>query len=210
MDVIYESAIATIIAVTDKNSKNILPGVGGTPRKPQPQAVVGDKLFVSSMPHLSRFLEQSSWNTRGWTYQEAVLSRRCLFFTSHQVYFVCRAMTCCESMNSNPPDLALRKAAGPGPMLRARLFGGAESRSVQEQFFNHVEQYTARKLSNHRDSLDAFRGLLARALLSGPSGAFPCLVFKVCLQLSSKELTVALRSGYYGKVLLLNRRGLAR
>jgi len=56
-------------------------------------------------------------------------------------------------MNSNPPDLALQKAAGPGPMLSARLFGGAESTSVQEQ---------SRKLGNHCDALDAFRGLLAR------------------------------------------------
>src|ERR1700677_1024332 len=39
---------------------------------------------------------------RGWTYQEAILSRRCLIFTDQQVYFVCRLTTSCEAVTEQP------------------------------------------------------------------------------------------------------------
>ncbi|KAF2191982.1 hypothetical protein K469DRAFT_538937, partial [Zopfia rhizophila CBS 207.26] len=34
-------------------------------------------------------LRKSVWGTRGWTYREGILSRRCLFFMGEQVYLVC-------------------------------------------------------------------------------------------------------------------------
>jgi hypothetical protein len=34
-------------------------------------------------------VKASHWDTRGWTYQEALLSRRCLVFTDTQVYLQC-------------------------------------------------------------------------------------------------------------------------
>jgi hypothetical protein len=30
------------------------------------------------------------WNQRGWTFQERLLSKRCIMFTDHQVYFQCK------------------------------------------------------------------------------------------------------------------------
>ncbi|PMD29793.1 HET-domain-containing protein, partial [Hyaloscypha variabilis F] len=77
MDLIYESADATLIALHGENDQSGLPGVSTLSRATQPS---------------------SHWNTRGWTYQEARLSRRCLFFSRYQVYLVCRHSTWSESV----------------------------------------------------------------------------------------------------------------
>ena len=83
MDQIYENAEATIVAIYGKNDKAGLPGVSKTLRKPQPCLQTAYGHFVSSFPPISTVIANSKWATRGWTYQEARLSRRCLFFTDH-------------------------------------------------------------------------------------------------------------------------------
>jgi hypothetical protein len=81
MDRIYEGAFATIVASAGHNAEFGLPGAGPTPRKAQPSTVTRNQKLLSTLPSLSHALKESAWITRGWPYQEAVLSRRCLFFT---------------------------------------------------------------------------------------------------------------------------------
>ncbi|KAF2810470.1 HET-domain-containing protein [Mytilinidion resinicola] len=86
MDAIYAGADLTIVAALGDR----LPGVGKTPRKRQPVVRIGNTAVVSSMGHPHETIRSSKWSTRGWTYQEAVLSLRCLVFTDEQLYFECR------------------------------------------------------------------------------------------------------------------------
>ncbi|XP_044724639.1 uncharacterized protein HRG_02535 [Hirsutella rhossiliensis] len=44
---------------------------------------------VKCRPQKAALVRNRRWNTRGWTYQELLLSRRLLFFTDSQVYFQC-------------------------------------------------------------------------------------------------------------------------
>jgi hypothetical protein len=44
-------------------------------------------------------IKDSIWNSRGWTFQEALLSQRCLVFCANQVYFTCNGMTCRDAMD---------------------------------------------------------------------------------------------------------------
>ena len=41
-------------------------------------------------------VDKAAWNTRGWTYQERLLSRRLLHFTSSVLFWECRAIDCSE------------------------------------------------------------------------------------------------------------------
>ena len=77
-----------------------LPGVGETSRTPQATASLNRLCVISTItdPHAS--IRSSRWASRGWTFQEAVLSRRCLFFTDQQMYFECNSMSCFESIYS--------------------------------------------------------------------------------------------------------------
>jgi hypothetical protein len=90
---IYANAVATIVAVGGNDSEAGLPGVTIVQRTEQPSAMIKGRLLVSTLPHLTYFLDRFTWASSGWTYQEAMLSRRCLFFTEMQVYFVCKSMT---------------------------------------------------------------------------------------------------------------------
>ena len=99
MDSIYENAALTIIAAPGLDLARGLPGVSSTRvRKEVPfQHENFTVSWIPPSPHAE--ILDSRWSTRGWTYQEATLSRRRLVFTDQQVYFECRSMTRCESLH---------------------------------------------------------------------------------------------------------------
>ncbi|KAF3057478.1 hypothetical protein CFAM422_012365 [Trichoderma lentiforme] len=76
MDRIYSFAVATIVAACDKEATEGLPGIRShrTVRSERPS---------------SNILDGTLWSSRGWTYQEFILSRRLLLFTSAGIYFYC-------------------------------------------------------------------------------------------------------------------------
>src|SRR3569833_1515156 len=72
-------------------------------RKPreavQPVARVG-ALELTVVRPVESLIEKSSWNSRAWTFQERMLSRRSLIFTQDRVFFQCRASTWSEEIDS--------------------------------------------------------------------------------------------------------------
>ncbi|KAH8707084.1 heterokaryon incompatibility protein-domain-containing protein, partial [Phaeosphaeriaceae sp. PMI808] len=161
MDAVYENAVATIVAASGDGADCGLPGVGPVPRSPQPTACTNGKRLVSTLPHVSIALKDTIWMSRGWTYQEAMLSRRCIVFTDLQVYFICRKSTQCEAMNKHD---SLRAPGDelPSALFEPRVLSGPRIKGVLELFSDHVSQYTKRRLTQETDALDAFKGILAR------------------------------------------------
>lgn len=166
MDKIYEGAIATIVAVSGDGANSGLPGVSCR-RLHQPRLKVGNMVLASTLPQVSVLLKASTWATRAWTYQEAVISRRCLFFTDHQVYFSCIAMDCCESLSLpiHKSKVQLERAR---EKFRTDLFDIDKKSSKANriglwEFFDSLQQYKSRALTYDIDSLNAFRGVLSRS-----------------------------------------------
>ncbi|KAF2445179.1 HET-domain-containing protein, partial [Karstenula rhodostoma CBS 690.94] len=97
MDQIYRDAYLTIIASAGESPTHGLPGVENTPRQSleSNRIVVGPYVFCPP-GDVSSNIRRSMWNTRGWTYQEGLLSRRRLVFTESGVYFQCLDMVCLE------------------------------------------------------------------------------------------------------------------
>ncbi|OAG06466.1 HET-domain-containing protein [Paraphaeosphaeria sporulosa] len=84
MNYIYEHASATIIALGDHANFG-LPGVqGGPERLMQLVAEFGPLQLMARNPLLSSQIQSSAWSKRGWTYQEGLFSRRCIYFSQHQ------------------------------------------------------------------------------------------------------------------------------
>src|ERR1700722_2901689 len=98
MNLIYEGAEITIINASGVNAQSGLPGVQNELRPLQPKARIGNTVLVSTLQSPRELINNSEWSTRGWTYQEGVLSRRRLIFTSEQVYFECAAMVVWETV----------------------------------------------------------------------------------------------------------------
>lgn len=67
MDRIYEGALITIIAVIGDNPGSGIPGVSAS-RILQPAAFVDGRTLMSTLRRLSFPLQESVWNSRGWTY----------------------------------------------------------------------------------------------------------------------------------------------
>ncbi|KAF1841302.1 HET-domain-containing protein, partial [Cucurbitaria berberidis CBS 394.84] len=91
MKVIYSSSSLTIAAAGGAHADYGIPGVSVS-RKVHQFSEVVDGLRLATMFPSYTDLENSSsllWNTRGWTFQEKLLSKRLLLFTDYQVYFKC-------------------------------------------------------------------------------------------------------------------------
>ncbi|KAE9373712.1 hypothetical protein N431DRAFT_465989 [Stipitochalara longipes BDJ] len=98
MDLIYQKSEVTTVALGADPTYG-LPGVGERPRLGQECLQLGNYLLISSLVDPRYYIDASTWTDRGWTYQEALLSRRRLVFTDEQVYYECYSMHCCEALD---------------------------------------------------------------------------------------------------------------
>lgn len=87
MDQIYGSAILTLVAAT-RDGSYLFPPPDISCRNQVSEEIYGLHL-VTALPDVDIAISSSRWATRGWTLQEAILSRRCLIFTDEQLYFRC-------------------------------------------------------------------------------------------------------------------------
>lgn len=201
MDQIYGNAFATIVAAYGDSADAGLPGVQLDSRHPERQHwedVNGTRVFVS-LPSLRTELFGNPWKNRGWTYQEGLLSRRCLIFTESQVYWKCSAELLAESI-AEPEDsqriwlkAALWHNTFSDPLLLHSITGDKDvpsKTSVTKHavpFLNYVplvEQYTSRDLTFQSDALPAISGILnalSRNFGSKTVWALPDSIFDLAL-----------------------------
>jgi hypothetical protein len=160
MDIVYLNAEVTIIAAAGDDPMHGLPGMGTSHRIPQPSAQARGIQLRSTLPDGKFAVEESLWSKRGWTYQEAILSRRRLVFTRHQIYFQCNGMHCCESI-LKPLDLLHVKSKqrmkawnGDGP------FSAGGLGKYHWELLDRIAEFTGRRLTYESDILNAMSGIL--------------------------------------------------
>ncbi|KAF4635082.1 hypothetical protein G7Y89_g3009 [Cudoniella acicularis] len=163
MNDIYSSAFATILSLNGSSISEGLPRVGTGMSVIQQQLVdfgQGNKI-ASELPPLETQLKSGNLMTRGWTFQEVLLSNRRLFFTREQVHFACNYMSCPESFKSQHfygPYSYLAESINP-------LANGTthwSPKEAQKELTKLINRYIIRKLSNSSDRLDAVSGLLKK------------------------------------------------
>lgn len=175
MDSIYQNAELTIVAAAGDGPQYGLPGINSRPRCAQQTYTVGHFDIISTMRHPHEAIQSSKWSSRGWTFQEATLSRRSIVFTDDQVYFECNAMNCHESLSSNLDVLHVEDKSHFKDMLQGGLFGRTDKQKYGQfdealfepfdmllRYMGIVEKYTARDLTYDSDSLNAFAGIIRK------------------------------------------------
>lgn len=156
MDRIYANASLTIVAASGEEANTGLPGVSKFHRK-QRQEVHADQITLVTVPDGYHDLANSSWATRGWTYQEGYFSPRRLIFTSEQVLFLCNEMYLSESMSCrNPWSLTI-----PGKVLDfiSNYNMDFDDEMDSQPPWQQIEHYSRSYLSYPRDALIAFLGV---------------------------------------------------
>jgi hypothetical protein len=151
---IYAESELIIIAAAGSSSHYGLPGVSITPR--QAQGIVeldpGVDLIATIDP--TSVLANSTWATRGWTYQEGYLATRRLVFTDNEVLYVCGQGEWQESVQRPTMDFA-------GYCLRgSHIFPNTVG--SEETFFGFLSNYSARNLSFESDIFNACIGVLEK------------------------------------------------
>ncbi|KAJ9616731.1 hypothetical protein H2200_000450 [Cladophialophora chaetospira] len=169
MDRIYSQATATIVALEGSDAEVGLVGVS-SPRVAQDWVTTPVGIFASAPPHLSYVIQRSTWGDRAWTYQEHMLSRRCIFFTQYGVYCVCGNNILEEFVSERLSDRWKRSRQDrPGPgLLSGQIIYQHDyasrkvaPKNVSESFNEILAAYTKRKITYDTDILNAPRGILS-------------------------------------------------
>ncbi|KAL0253219.1 hypothetical protein SLS55_010191 [Diplodia seriata] len=87
MAVIYSSAELTLINASGSSMHEPIPGVTTNRKSLQSKETMFGFEFTNAYPDFRSLLKNTTWFKRGWTYQEAVLSRRKLIFTPFETFF---------------------------------------------------------------------------------------------------------------------------
>jgi hypothetical protein len=161
MNSIYSQAVATIVALSSLNAASALPGVRANSILPSTSSETIFELrsrVEAGSPAILEYISTAHYESRAWTFQERLLSRRCLLFTHIETYFHCSEglinmqngeLQVCEAQFNTLPDCLLSKTDRRSNWASA--FPG---------YVGLVRDYTKRHLSYSSDALNAFAGLL--------------------------------------------------
>lgn len=162
MNLVYNRAQATIIAAAGDEPNFGLPGVGNRLRAPSFSAMISNTSYVSVPPDPAHEIQGSKWNSRGWTHQETVLSKRRLIFCEDQVFFECSSMHCYESMDMPLKPLHTTGQECFSTWNEPGIFAPVtKRRHPLNEIFEQFAQYTKRDLSYSGDILNGMMGILA-------------------------------------------------
>lgn len=151
---IYRQAYATLVALDGDGAEYGLFGVSRLKREP---------VYIGKIPYagltetgatldLRNLLRQSVWNSRGWTFQEAMLSSRLLFFTHRGVVGACDSPQGTSFFFEK--NLETRVITSGVPSL-------SPSDDRRDMFADMVQQLMARSFTNENDILNASAGMLS-------------------------------------------------
>lgn len=153
---IYGTAFATIILAVPSREylEKGIPGLSAPRSLYQRAETIGNTIVATTYPSLDMTITTSNWNTRAWTFQEGLLSSRCILFGPEQSHFECAEMGCCESIIE--PDLAMSDQDHLIPYKSRLRNPFLDTYSFDSLYWQLVRNYTGRDITLESDSLHAF------------------------------------------------------
>ncbi|KAJ6786759.1 hypothetical protein PWT90_11079 [Aphanocladium album] len=160
MDQIYGGAHVTLVTLNDPSAISALPGVALSRVLIQSPVEINGLHLVPRLPQLSIVEQYSTWSRRAWTFQEGILSRRCLYFAEHQVFWQCRTTYQSEDcLHGHDQDAS--------DTVRGRRYNPLEQETGNDTILQFnvyeslIKQYSPKALTFPADSLFAFAGVLS-------------------------------------------------
>lgn len=136
---------------------------------------------LDSTIQLYEKLFKTKWATRGWTFQEQMLSKRVIIFLDKEVFWDCQR--CVWNRDDLTPESA------PGTTLTRPYYETARRISTMSQpdldmYIEMISLYNSRDLTYPQDALPAISGVLStlkRTFTSGFVGGLPCTFLDLAL-----------------------------
>lgn len=148
---IYSSAKFVII---DGDGSSMGDGLAGVSRERKVTSQVTiEGIRYHGLPEDGKYARlDSTWGSRGWTFQETVLAQKKLYFTQSQLFFECQRHDKYESLLTN----AYHNATSSTLRRRWPHAYNLQSTSLQQLLVS----YRRRRLTYDSDTLHAFSGIL--------------------------------------------------
>lgn len=134
-----------------------------TKSRVQPEIRYFNRIIQPASPSRDRTVS-GHFNTRGWIFQEMLLSPRILHFTAHCLYFDCRSGTVSELdfIDESRTERSVKSYLKDTLLDPTRL-----SPQVRiETWWDVLETYTMRTLTNEQDRLPAISGIANRIAMA--------------------------------------------
>jgi Heterokaryon incompatibility protein (HET) len=160
---IYAQALLTIVALSSQGADSGLPG--GSAARPRElhhlSAMVNEyRVIARKIASVEQFAT-TYWNTRAWTMQEAMFSRRCLCFTDEEVILWCKSHIYREIVDDASMLCQVEPrwddTAPDAKTLPMRM--SFREKWNLESYMRLVAMYTSRDLTYGTDALNAFAGI---------------------------------------------------
>jgi hypothetical protein len=169
MHLVFECAYVTIVALDAENMEEGLSGLSRHLKYTfQPEVKILPGRYLATFVH-SMWGNQgnSPWDLRAWTLQEALLSRRCLYFDRSHVY-----MTCAQEMFHD--IMEADEGADRIPTLQSSTYYWQNGLDIiltdpiwrQTTYGAFLDSYTRRDLTFQSDALNACRAALTQMTLA--------------------------------------------
>lgn len=160
MNEIYSGAVCTIVAMEGQSADSELPGVMPNTRILNPLFENMNYTIARRRSDLASACASSAYEGRGWTFQERVLSPRCLYFTNEQLFFHCREAVWSEDrLECFDQDFGAERI-----LPSVYSIGHKPDTDWLERYRAYadlVEQYSGKALTYPTDRLNAFAGVIS-------------------------------------------------
>ncbi|KAL2106068.1 hypothetical protein VUR80DRAFT_7333 [Thermomyces stellatus] len=171
---IYSSAVLVVALCAGTSMDDSVPGVG-RPRPAFKRTVeLPGFLIATVLPSFGLAVMPSTWASRGWTYQEAVLPARRLYFTPFQLIYECVAGQVYEDnyLNDSPWRQTDVPCGGGYQYQMPRMKRTYKDDAARFTLYEgHVRNYNSRRLTYTSDIYDAFAGAMSALYGKGPATA---------------------------------------
>ncbi|KAI0383276.1 HET-domain-containing protein [Hypomontagnella monticulosa] len=210
---IYANAEITFVAAAGKDSTHGLPGISCSQRE-QAKIVVDNIAIFEGIPHPLYSVKKCVWASRGWTYQEGLLSPRRLIFTDCGILYLCSGI-CLPDCIKMPLTMVERKSTFPfGGIIPT--FRNGYRHAVDRMLLHDAEsmliEYSGRQLTYDEDVLNAVLGILQLLEGQGFYSAWGVLTTRMLYEWYHKSPTKRRRGfpswsylGWEGPIDLVNR-----
>jgi ankyrin repeat protein len=167
MDDVYSGAYFTVIAAV---SSGLFSMPGNTnKRKIEDIAKFNSWPAEGYIKNLYHSLFRSQWATRGWTFQEQILSKRAVIFVDGDIFWDCQRSVW-DKDELIPGANAGTNGLYTGPYYEIARRMSSISWPDFGMYIEMISLYNSRDLSYPQDALPAFSGILNSLARSFPSG----------------------------------------